>query len=82
MEKRKIRFFISLIFFYPIFLLCLSNSNFMQKKESKTNWHFNISLFKSCLRIVAGVTIIRGQFVEAGVLIIIAEILGIAEELF
>jgi uncharacterized membrane protein len=54
----------------------------MQEKESKTNWHFNISLFKSCLRIVAGVTIINGLFVEAGVLIIIAEIFGIAEEIF
>lgn len=54
----------------------------MQSKESKTNWHFNISLFKSCLRIVAGAALIKGLYVETGVLIIIAELLGIAEELF
>ncbi len=54
----------------------------MQPKESKTNWHFNISLFKSSLRIMAGVTLIKGDMVICGVLLIIAEILGIAEELF
>ncbi len=54
----------------------------MQPKESKTNWHFNISLFKSCLRIVAGVALIKGEIVVCGVLLIIAEILGIAEEIF
>jgi hypothetical protein len=54
----------------------------MQEKESKTNWHFRISLFKSCLRIMAGVAIISGEFMPAGVLFILAEILGIAEELF
>lgn len=53
----------------------------MQVKESKTNWHFRISLFKSCLRIMAGVTLIRGELVISGVLFILAEILGIVEEL-
>lgn len=53
----------------------------MQPKESKTNWHFNISLFKSCLRIVAGVTLIRGELIISGVLFILAEILGVIEEL-
>jgi hypothetical protein len=53
----------------------------MQQKESKTNWHFRISLFKSCLRIVAGVTLIRGEFYIAGTLLILAEVLGIVEEL-
>jgi hypothetical protein len=52
----------------------------MQQKESKTNWHFNISIFKSCLRIIAGVTIIKGDFVPAGVLLVLAEVLGILEE--
>lgn len=52
-----------------------------QKKESKTNWHFNISLAKSCLRIVAGITLIREEFYISGVLFIVAEVLGIAEEL-
>jgi hypothetical protein len=53
----------------------------MQPKESKTNWHFRISVFKSCLRIMAGVTLIKGELVISGVLFILAEILGIAEEL-
>jgi hypothetical protein len=53
----------------------------MQPKESKTNWHFQISLAKSCLRIVAGITLIRGEVLIAGVLFIAAELLGIVEEL-
>ena len=53
----------------------------MQPKESKTNWHFKISVFKSCLRIMAGITLIRGELVISGVLFVLAEILGIAEEL-
>ena len=52
----------------------------MQQKESKTNWHFNISLFKSCLRIMAGVAIIKGDLIPTGILLILAEILGIIEE--
>jgi hypothetical protein len=58
----------------------MTNKDNMQEKESKTNWHFQISLAKSCLRIVAGATIIRGELVIAGVLLILAEILGIVEE--
>lgn len=53
----------------------------MQVKESKTNWHFRISLFKSCLRIMAGVTLIRGELAISGALFIVAEVLGIVEEL-
>ena len=53
----------------------------MQPKESKTNWHFKISVFKSCLRIMAGITLIRGELVISGVLFVLAEVLGIAEEL-
>jgi hypothetical protein len=54
----------------------------MQEKESKTNWHFNVSLFKSCLRICAGAAIIMGDLVSGGVILIIAEIFGVIEELF
>ena len=53
----------------------------MQEQNSKTKWHFQISLAKSCLRIVAGITLIRGELSIAGVLLILAEILGIVEEL-
>lgn len=53
----------------------------MQEKESKTNWHFRISLVKSVLRIGAGVAFILGGIVLGGGLLIGAEILGIVEEL-
>jgi hypothetical protein len=53
----------------------------MQEKESKTNWHFRISLVKSVLRIGAGAAFILGGIVLGGVLLIGAEILGILEEL-
>ena len=52
----------------------------MQVKESKTNWHFNISLAKSCLRIVAGAALIKNEILIAGVLLMLAEVLGIVEE--
>jgi hypothetical protein len=53
----------------------------MQQKESKTNWHFYISLAKSVLRITAGIALYKHDIGIAGMLFIIAEILGIAEEL-
>ena len=53
----------------------------MQKKESKTNWHFRISLIKSVLRICAGGYLILGEIYPAGCLLIAAEVLGIVEEL-
>ena len=53
----------------------------MQVKESKTNWHFRISIAKSVLRIAAGFFLCYHDFVGAGVTFIIAEGLGIIEEL-
>ena len=53
----------------------------MQIKESKTNWHFYISLVKSGFRFGAGFSLIFGSIPAAGALLIIAEILGIAEEM-
>jgi hypothetical protein len=53
----------------------------MQEKESKTNWHFRISLSKSSLRIGAGFALCYGDFILTGILLIAAEVLGIAEEL-
>ena len=44
--------------------------------------HLYISLAKSAIRIAAGAALITGHFVWAGVLLIAAEVLGIAEELF
>jgi hypothetical protein len=52
----------------------------MQEKESKTNWHFGISVVKSGIRIMAGITLINDQVLIAGILLILAEIFGIVEE--
>lgn len=52
-----------------------------QEKESKTNWHFRISIIKSIFRMCAGVYMITGDIPTAGVLFIAGEILGIVEEL-
>jgi hypothetical protein len=43
--------------------------------------HKYISFVKSGFRILAGVTLCFGEFAIAGVLLIVAEILGIAEEM-
>lgn len=53
----------------------------MQQKESKTNWHFRISIVKSALRMAAGVALCRSDIWIAGVLFILAEVLGVLEEL-
>ena len=53
----------------------------MQPKESKTNWHFRVSVFKSILRIFAGTALMSEYMVTAGCFFIVAEILGIIEEL-
>lgn len=55
----------------------------MQERESKTNWHFQISLMKSAIRIFAGVALLYGSswyLIAAGGMLIAAEILGIVEE--
>ena len=43
--------------------------------------HFFVSLGKSAIRILAGVAIIYGSLVIGGALLIVAEVLGIVEEL-
>lgn len=45
-------------------------------------WHRNISFVKSALRIVAGVALAwSGSLLWGGVLLILAEVLGIVEEI-
>jgi hypothetical protein len=56
----------------------------MQQKESKSKWHFRVSLIKSIIRIFAGIALMYADqwyFNAAGGLLIGAEILGIVEEL-
>lgn len=55
------------------------NSNTIAHPDAKK--HLYVSLAKSVLRIVAGGFLVTGDFVVAGALFIVAEILGIAEEL-
>ena len=52
----------------------------MQPKESKSKTHFIVSLFKSTIRIVAGITLIVGDPIGCGILLVTAEVLGIIEE--
>lgn len=54
--------------------------NIQPKDTSK--WHFRISVIKSGVRIGAGLRLLQGDLFSAGVLLILAEILGIAEEMF
>jgi len=53
----------------------------MQPKESKTSFHFWVSFFKSLIRIVAALALIGQNFTTAGISFLLAEILGIVEEL-
>lgn len=52
----------------------------IQPKDNSKG-HFYVSLVKSVLRITAGGALISGFIVHAGVLFIVAEVLGIVEEL-
>ncbi len=52
----------------------------IQPKDTSKG-HFYVSLVKSVLRITAGGALISGFIVHAGVLFILAEVLGIVEEL-
>ena len=53
----------------------------MQPKESKSNSHFWISLVKSVLRLTACWFLFNQMFVDTAILLGLAEILGIVEEL-
>jgi hypothetical protein len=52
----------------------------VQPKDTSKG-HFYVSIVKSAVRIAAGIALIMGAFVVTGALIILAEILGIVEEL-
>jgi hypothetical protein len=51
----------------------------VQPKDTSKG-HFYVSIVKSAVRIAAGVALIMGAFVVTGALLILAEILGIVEE--
>ena len=54
----------------------------MQEKESTTHWHFWISMVKSSIRIIACWRLFEGDLQEAAGYLILAEALGIFEEIF
>lgn len=51
-----------------------------QPRDPSRN-HFYVSIVKSGFRIGAGLELIRGNLFTAGVLLILAEVLGILEEI-
>ena len=52
----------------------------VQPKDTSRG-HFYVSIVKSFIRIFAGIALIDGSFITAGVSFIVAELLGIVEEL-
>jgi hypothetical protein len=52
----------------------------IQPKDTSKG-HFYVSIIKSAIRVAAGVSLIEGNIVLAGALIVIAEAFGILEEL-
>ena len=52
----------------------------IQPKDTSKG-HFYVSIVKSVVRIAAGIALITGAFVVTGALLILAETLGIVEEL-
>jgi hypothetical protein len=52
----------------------------IQPKDTSPG-HFYVSLAKSALRILAGISLCSGYIYAGGLLIILAEVLGVIEEL-
>ena len=53
----------------------------IQPKDT-SKWHFRISIVKSGMRIAAAFRLMQGDLWGAGFFLIVAEALGIAEEMF
>ena len=49
--------------------------------KDPSKWHFRISIVKSGMRFAAAFRLIQGDMIGAGIFFIIAEALGIAEEI-
>jgi hypothetical protein len=52
----------------------------IQPKDTSKG-HFYVSIVKSAVRVAAGVFLIQGNLLAAGSLLILAEVLGVVEEL-
>jgi hypothetical protein len=53
----------------------------MEPRESKSSRHFNISMAKSIVRVAAFTMLSLNHIGSAGIILIVAELFGIAEEL-
>ena len=53
----------------------------MSEPKDPSEKHFKISMVKSAVRIIAGITLCTGNLLVAGLLLIGAELLGIWEEI-
>ena len=53
----------------------------MTAAKDPGKFHFYVSVAKSIVRIIAGITLATGAFFLAGMLFVAAEVLGIVEEL-
>lgn len=73
--------YISNFVLFKNFVRFIEQNILMQEKESKTNWHFWTSLIKSVVRIVACWRLYEGDLHEAAGYFILAESLGIVEEI-
>lgn len=61
--------------------MALTRPTQKQVAQPDPTLHRNISFAKSGLRIIAGGLLCAGQLFAAGALLILAEVLGVAEEL-
>jgi hypothetical protein len=61
--------------------MALTKPTQKQVAQPDPRLHRNISFVKSALRIAAGISLIVGSIIVAGALLIVAEVLGIVEEL-
>ena len=52
----------------------------MQPKESNSKYHFRISMLKSAFRMLGFIALLFSNFESAALLLMTAEIAGIAEE--
>ncbi len=58
-----------------------SNVEIEVQPKDTSKGHFYVSLVKSGIRIIAGFCLITGNLLMAGVCFIMAEVLGVVEEL-
>lgn len=60
--------------------ITIGNTMEIQPKDTSKG-HFYVSLAKSAVRVLAGISLMQGYIVTAGGLLIFAEVLGVVEEL-